>query len=115
MNVRHLEGHVRVADADLGGREVLLVGREVRDRVLEPVLDRAEAGPDVRDRGERAVDGVDVGAACVNVFDEDAVEVRCRRGSIGLTMIVSPVFAPTWKVIGVVRAEHVDAVELSSC
>ena len=38
----HLGGHVHVADAALGRGQVLLVGREVVEAVLEAVLDRAE-------------------------------------------------------------------------
>ena len=45
----HLGRHVHVADARLGRRQVLLVGRQVVQTVLEAVLDRAEVATGVGD------------------------------------------------------------------
>ena len=53
---RHLGRHVDVLDRALGGLEVLLVGREVVQRVLEAVLHRAEEAPRLRHVVDRGVD-----------------------------------------------------------
>ena len=45
----HLRRHVHVTDARLGRRQVLLVGRQVGQTVLQAVLDRAVAATDTRD------------------------------------------------------------------
>src|SRR3954468_17436626 len=56
--VDHLAGHVHVADAALGSRQVLLVDRRVLERVPEAVLHRAE----LRALRAHGVDGgVDLG------------------------------------------------------
>ena len=54
--LRHLRRHVHVADTRLGRRQVLLVGRQVGQTVLEAVLDRAEVGAGRRDVLDRVVD-----------------------------------------------------------
>ena len=56
----HLRGHVDVADAALGGREVLLVAREVVERVLEPVLHGAEGRARRTGLGQEERSGVKV-------------------------------------------------------
>ena len=54
--VRHLLRHVDVADAALGRGQVLLVGRQVVQAVLEAVLHGAEFGADLRDVLDRVVE-----------------------------------------------------------
>jgi hypothetical protein len=44
VEVRHLLGHVHVADLALGARQVLGRGVEVGDLVVQTVLDGAEVG-----------------------------------------------------------------------
>src|SRR3954469_7148459 len=66
LGLGHLDrlgGHVDVADARLGGHQVLLVDRDVVQRVLEAVLDRTERGALGRDRVDRGVDLGDVSGA----------------------------------------------------
>src|SRR3954471_10397388 len=52
----HLRGHVHVADPALGRHQVLLVGREVVEAMLEAVLQRAKVGTLARHVRDRAVE-----------------------------------------------------------
>src|SRR3954471_9001022 len=58
--VDHLRGHVHVADPALGRHQVLLVGREVVEAMLEAVLDGAAVRTLARHVADR---GVEVGEA----------------------------------------------------
>src|SRR3954454_20041846 len=59
--VRALLGDVGVADARLGGREVLTRDLEVRDRRVEPALDGAEGAAAACHRRDRGGDAAERG------------------------------------------------------
>ena len=114
--VDHLGGHVHVADAALGRGQVLLVGGEVVERVLEAVLHRAEGRAGIADTFWMA--------ASIEASVTVAAEVEDRRSrplnvapepnsATALTVMVSPSLAPTWKVIGAGAGQQGDAVELA--
>src|SRR4051812_37422561 len=104
----HLGSHVHVADTALGGHQVLLVGGQVAQRVLEAVLDRTERATEARDVLDRLVDRGDRGRVDRNRADGRLEVLRVDRD----------------RAVGVVgahlegdrrgRVQQLDAVELSA-
>src|SRR3954468_1965412 len=108
--VDHLLGHVHVADAALGGGQVLLVDRRVLERVAEAVLDRAELrtlrGHDV----DRRVDLGDVGNAGrreLEVAHANAATERDQRHGDDLTILRTDLERQRLDSV-----QHLDAIEL---
>src|SRR5919112_280039 len=102
----HLGSHIHVADAALGGHEVLLVGRQVAERVLEAVLDRAELAAQRRDVADRLVDRRDRRARHVEGGDHVG-----ERGRGHVDLAVGVVGADLERDRGG-RVQQLDAVEL---
>src|SRR4051794_18999590 len=105
----HLAGHVHVADTALGRGQVLLVRREVVQRVLEAVLDRAERAAERRDVADRGVDRRDrVRAGDVDVPDLRREVGRRDRDDIAV------VGADLERDRGGRAVEQLDAVEVGA-
>src|SRR3954454_20165634 len=109
-HVDRLLGHVDVADARLGGDQVLLVDADVRQGVLEAVLDRTE---DRALRGDLVDRGVDLGdvlrVRCAQLEDQrvDDRAERHRGDADGLAVVGADLEGDRR-----VRRQQLDAVEL---
>ena len=94
----HLLRHVHVADARLGGGQVLLVVARLCDGVLEPVLHRTEVGAG---RARRcSMRGVDASVTSIETRRER--RAATERSTPTAVRVVAPSrslpLAPTWKV-----------------
>src|SRR4051794_12378793 len=103
-------GHVDVADARLGGDQVLLVDADVRQRVLEAVLDRTEDRALLGDRVDRGIDLVDVLRARGRQLVDGRVDDGPQRDGADADRLA--VVGADLEGDGGVRREQLDAVEL---
>src|SRR4051794_11094286 len=109
-HVDRLLGHVDVADARLGGDQVLLVDADVRQGVLEAVLNRAEDRALRGDLIDRGVDLVDVLRARRAQLEDQRVDDRAqgdRADADGLAIVGADLEGDRR-----VRRQQLDAVEL---
>src|SRR3954466_2764248 len=109
-HVDRLLGHVDVADARLGGDQVLLVDADVRQGVLEAVLDRTEDRALRGDLIDRGVDLGDVLRARRAQLEDQRVDDRAQRDRAdadGLAVVGADLEGDRR-----VRREQLDAVEL---
>src|SRR3954449_9546178 len=111
LGLGHLDrlgGHVDVADARLGGHQVLLVDPDVVERMLEAVLDRTEDRALAGDRVDGGVDLGDVGRRAQRVDGRvDRGAQRHRRHADRLTVVGADLEGDRHLLV-----EQLDAVEL---